>query len=128
MTAGRALLAALALGFGLALVVAGPDLPGLTQGLPGRLNDDGLHAIYLHHQVHDALAAGRLDLSDPHQLWPVGAPLLRITVATEGQGVSGDQDWRQAAKTAMAHFRWMNLHGSYDVTDKIKELTWPGKK
>jgi len=58
----------------------------------------------------------------------VRAPLLRITGATEEQGVSGDQEWRQAAKTAMAHFRWMNLHGSYDVTDKIKELTWPGKK
>lgn len=61
-----------------ALAVAGPDLAALWAGLPGALNDDGLHAIYLHHQVHDALAAGRLDLSDPQTLWPVGAPLLRL--------------------------------------------------
>ena len=85
MTAGRALLAALALGFGLALVVAGPDLPGLTQGLPGRLNDDGLHAIYLHHQVHDALAAGGSTCRTPTSCGPWARRCCASTGATSSR-------------------------------------------
>ncbi len=66
------------LGVALALVVAGPDPAGLAVALPGYENDDGRNAVYLHHQVHAALAAGRFDLSDPAQFFPVGTPLLQM--------------------------------------------------
>ena len=36
--------------------------------------------------------------------------------------------WHEAANTALKDFDWMNLHASYDVTDKIAELTWWGEK
>lgn len=68
----------LVLGVVLALVVAGPDPAGLVTALPGYENDDGRNAVYLHHQVHAALLAGRLDLSDPYQFFPVGTPLLHM--------------------------------------------------
>ncbi len=61
-----------------ALLVAGPALPKLWTALPGVAQDDGLHAVYLHHQVHAAVAAGRFDLSDPATFWPTGAPLARM--------------------------------------------------
>ena len=36
--------------------------------------------------------------------------------------------WGMAAQVAMEHFRWMNLHGSYDARDTIEALTWPGQR
>ncbi|MGK0205236.1 MAG: hypothetical protein ACI9S9_004324 [Planctomycetota bacterium] len=36
--------------------------------------------------------------------------------------------WGQAAKTAMEHFRWMNVHSGFDQTAKIQSLTWPGER
>jgi hypothetical protein len=36
-------------------------------------------------------------------------------------------DWGQAAKTAMEHFRWMNLNANYDASAKIEALSWPGQ-
>jgi hypothetical protein len=35
--------------------------------------------------------------------------------------------WGQAAKTAMEHFRWMNVNAGFDQSPKIKSLTWPGE-
>lgn len=35
--------------------------------------------------------------------------------------------WGQAAKTAMEHFRWMNINAGYDQGPKIQSLTWPGE-
>lgn len=67
-----ALILALAVGAAAAVAVAWPDLGGLASGLPGRWQDDGLGAIYLHHHVHDALIHGHLSLADPDQLVPVG--------------------------------------------------------
>lgn len=65
-------------GVALALLTAGTDLPQLGQALPGRENDDGLGAIYLHHQAHEALASGRLDLRDPKQFYPVGRDRVQL--------------------------------------------------
>ncbi len=63
-----------ALGVGIlaALLVVGTDLQSLGSSLPGYYNDDAAHGIYLHHQFHDALLAGRLDLFDPTQFFPTG--------------------------------------------------------
>ena len=36
--------------------------------------------------------------------------------------------WHKAANTALKDFDWMNIHASYDVTDKIAALTWWGEK
>ena len=58
----------------------------------------------------------------------VRKPLVLITAKTQGSQVPYEQRWFQAAKTALDHFRWMNLHASYDVTKKITELTWWGEK
>ena len=75
---GPTVLLALMLGSLLALVAVGAGPTGLAETLPGFENDDSRNAIYLHHQVHEALRSGRLDLSDPHQLFPTGTPLLQL--------------------------------------------------
>ena len=63
---------AIALGIGLCAAVMGGAWFDLGQSLPGVYNDDWANGVYLHHQVHEALAAGRLDLSDPNQFFPFG--------------------------------------------------------
>ena len=63
---------AIALGIGLCAAVMGGAWLDLGQSLPGVYNDDWANGVYLHHQVHEALAAGRLDLSDPNQFFPFG--------------------------------------------------------
>ena len=75
---GQTVAAGLGLGLLCALVAAGADPGGLADALPGFENDDSRNAVYLHHQVHEALGAGRLDLSDPSQLFPTGTPLLQL--------------------------------------------------
>lgn len=55
-------------------------------------------------------------------------PLLRIVSAPEVPGRDADEEWRQAAKTAMEHFRWMNIHAGYDTTARIQGVTWPGEE
>lgn len=63
----------------------------------------------------------------------VREPFLQIaTRDVEHTGPADSVDvlgsWGQAATTAMEHFRWMNLNGHYDVHDKIRELSWPGRQ
>ena len=70
--------AGLILGLVLAGLTAGAEVADLSQALPGFENDDSRNAVYLHHQVHDALRTGRFDLSDPDQLFPAGTPLLQL--------------------------------------------------
>ena len=66
-------LAALSLGWLLALLVVAPELGSLGTQVPGIFNDDALGAIHLHHDFHDAVLEGRLDLVDPDQLVPAGS-------------------------------------------------------
>ena len=54
-------------------------------------------------------------------------PLLKILSRPEDAAVATDAAWRQAAKTADEHFRWMNINSVYDVNDEIEALTWPGR-
>jgi hypothetical protein len=75
---GPTVAAGLGLGLLCALIAAGADPAGLADALPGFENDDSRNAVYLHHQVHAALSAGRLGLSDPDQLFPTGTPLLQL--------------------------------------------------
>ena len=70
-TAGLAC-AGLVLGLVLAWVATGFDLAGALARPLGTYNGDSIRAFYLHDQVHDALLAGRLTLSDPNQLVPIG--------------------------------------------------------
>ena len=49
-----------------------PTFAPLRDGLLGYYNDDWANGVYLHHQVHDALMAGRFDFSDPSQFFPFG--------------------------------------------------------
>lgn len=64
--------AALALGVVLAVWATGFDASAPGRHLLGTLNDDALHAVHLHDQVHTALADGRLTLADPDQFVPFG--------------------------------------------------------
>ena len=59
-------------GIAAAVLLMAPTFSPLSGGLLGYYNDDWANGIYLHHQVHDALLAGRLDLSDPNQFFPFG--------------------------------------------------------
>ena len=59
-------------GVAAAAVLMVPTFAPLRDGLLGYYNDDWANGIYLHHQVHDALLAGRFDLSDPNQFFPFG--------------------------------------------------------
>ena len=60
----------------------------------------------------------------------VRAPWVQITardVVEQGaDSVPQPGPWSAAAKTAMEHFRWMNINGRYDAAPKIDEITWPG--
>jgi hypothetical protein len=60
------------LGAALCVALMGPNITQLSDALPGYFNDDWANGIYLHHQVHAALMAGRLDLFDPLQFHPFG--------------------------------------------------------
>ncbi len=57
-------------------------------------------------------------------------PLLRITGPEEAGRASNksDQAWREAAKTALENFRWMNIHAGYDARARIEAVTWPGER
>jgi hypothetical protein len=54
------------------MAVMGFDFAGISGGLVGFYNDDWANGVYLHHQVHSALMAGRFDLFDPNQFFPFG--------------------------------------------------------
>jgi len=59
-------------------------------------------------------------------------PFLQISARdVKKTGAAGTVEvlglWGQAAKTAMEHFRWMNVNAGYDQSPKIKSLTWPGE-
>jgi hypothetical protein len=63
----------------------------------------------------------------------VRAPFLAITLRDVRRiGDRSDVEvmgaWGMAAQVAMEHFRWMNVHGSYDARDTIEALTWPGQR
>lgn len=60
------------LGAALCVAVMGDNIRLLKDVVPGYFNDDWSNGIYLHHQVHAALMAGRLDLFDPLQFHPFG--------------------------------------------------------
>ena len=62
----------LLVGVAAAAVLMVPTFAPLRDGLLGYYNDDWANGVYLHHQVHDALLSGRLDLSDPNQFFPFG--------------------------------------------------------
>ena len=55
-----------------AAVLCFPTFAPVHDGIVGYYNDDWANGIYLHHQVHEALMSGRLDLSDPEQFFPFG--------------------------------------------------------
>ncbi len=87
-----------------------------------------LELLFRHDERYAGLALGSADYQRRAQ--QVRAPGVQITardMIEEGStGVPQPGPWSAAAKTAMEHFRWMNINGRYDATDKIKKLTWPG--
>lgn len=75
----------------------------------------------------------RLSLAEQPQAFQQRAqavrdPLLRILSARERSEIDPDGAWQQAAKTAMEHFRWVNIHAGYDATARIEAVTWPGEE
>lgn len=57
-------------------------------------------------------------------------PLLRITGPEEAGRASSKSEkaWREAAKTALENFRWVNIHAGYDARARIEAVTWPGER
>ncbi|MDA7494562.1 hypothetical protein N8467_00690 [bacterium] len=46
----------------------------------------------------------------------------------EATAVAELGDWGKAAKAAVEHFRWLNTNASYDASERINALTWPGER
>ncbi|MGK0301555.1 MAG: hypothetical protein ACI89X_002434 [Planctomycetota bacterium] len=92
-----------------------------------------LELLFRHSERYEGLALDTAQREFQRREQDVRDPFLQITArdikmtgeagATEVIGL-----WGQAAKTAMEHFRWMNVHSGFDQTAKIQSLTWPGER
>tara|TARA_R110002072_G_scaffold174303_4_gene329467 strand:- start:80391 stop:81443 length:1053 start_codon:yes stop_codon:yes gene_type:complete len=88
--------------------------------------------LFRYSERYDGLALDTAQREFQRREQEVRDPFLQITARdvvktgvaeTEVLGL-----WGQAAKTAMEHFRWMNVHAGFDQTAKIQSLTWPGER
>lgn len=91
-----------------------------------------LELLFRHSERYEGLALDTAQREFQRREQDVRDPFLQI-LARDSQktGVAGATEvlglWGQAAKTAMEHFRWMNVHAGFDQTAKIQSLTWPGE-
>ncbi|MFK7740483.1 MAG: hypothetical protein AB8H80_09165 [Planctomycetota bacterium] len=89
--------------------------------------------LFRYGERHEELSLATSQRAYQQREQEVREPFLQITARDVVKtGPAGTAEvlgaWGQAAKTAMEHFRWMNLNGSYDARAKIRSLTWPGEK
>ncbi|MFN3243512.1 MAG: hypothetical protein ACE37K_18555 [Planctomycetota bacterium] len=87
--------------------------------------------LFRYSQRHEGLSLEASRRAFNQRAQEVRDPFLQISARDVSKGgESGDVEtlgpWGQAAKTAMEHFRWMNINSRYDATAKIEALTWPG--
>lgn len=88
--------------------------------------------MFRYSEHHENLSLAAVPTEYSKRRASVREPFLQISArdvkkigAAGGVEVLGS--WGQAAKTAMEHFRWMNTNATYDATNRIKALTWPGE-
>lgn len=89
--------------------------------------------LFRYSEVHEGLSLVNSVRDYNVREQEVRDPFLQISARDiQKSGATGDVEvlgsWGQAAKTAMEHFRWMNIHANYDVRTKIESLTWPGER
>ncbi|MCK5943631.1 MAG: hypothetical protein KAI24_16735 [Planctomycetes bacterium] len=87
--------------------------------------------LFRYSERHEGLSLETSSRDFQRREQEVRDPFLQISARdVKKSGESGEVEtlgsWGQAAKTAMEHFRWMNINGRYDATSKIEALTWPG--
>lgn len=87
--------------------------------------------LFRHSERYEGLSLDTAQREFQRREQEVRDPFLQITARdvqkTEDVGTEVLGLWGQAAKTAMEHFRWMNVHSGFDQTQKIQSLTWPGE-
>ena len=86
-----------------------------------------LELLFRYDERYEGLSLGSNRGEFQRRAQAVRDPLLRILSPPEDSNVPSDAEWRQAAKTADEHFRWMNINATYDASDEIEALTWPGR-
>lgn len=87
--------------------------------------------LFRYSERHEGLSLDSSSRAFNQRAQQVRDPFLQISARdVQKGGESGAAEtlgpWGQAAKTAMEHFRWMNINARYDATAKIEALTWPG--
>jgi hypothetical protein len=92
-----------------------------------------LELLFRHAERNENLGAATSARDWQRREQEVRDAFLKITVRDiKKSGARGEVEvlgqWGQAAQAALEHFRWMNLHASYDATAAIQALTWPGEK
>jgi hypothetical protein len=88
--------------------------------------------LFRHSERYEGLALDTTQREFTRREQDVRDPFLQITARDiRKTGIDGATEvlglWGQAAKTAMEHFRWMNVHSGFDETATIQSLTWPGE-
>jgi hypothetical protein len=105
-------------------MVAGPNAAFVDLFCLGRCRE----ALFRLAERHDDL-----DLADRTKDWQrreqeVREPFLSIAArdVTVRNGVEQPGPWARAARTAMEHFRWMNLNAGFRPKSAVESITWPG--
>ena len=88
--------------------------------------------LFRYSERHEGLSLSKSPRAYQQREQEVREPFLAISardVQRDGERneVEVLGSWGQAAKTAMEHFRWMNMHAAYDARSVIEALTWPGE-
>ena len=87
-----------------------------------------LELLFRHAERYDGLAPGAGGREWEKREQEVRAPWLQIAARDVVKAADAEVlgPWGKAAQAALEHFRWTNLHGSYDASATIEAIVWPG--
>jgi hypothetical protein len=87
-----------------------------------------LELLFRHAERYDGLAPGAGGREWEKREQEVRTPWLQIAARDVVKAADAEVlgPWGKAAQTALEHFRWTNLHGSYDAAATIDAIVWPG--
>jgi hypothetical protein len=89
--------------------------------------------LFRHAERYDGLSLGRAPREFQQREQEVRDPFLAITARdVEKQGKRGEIEvlgtWGRAAQAAMEHFRWTNVHGTWQPKIPIESIQWSGEQ
>jgi hypothetical protein len=89
--------------------------------------------LFRHAERYEGLTLAKSPRDYQRREQEVRDSFLAITARdVQKQGARGEIEvlgsWGRAATAAMEHFRWMNVHGSYQPKVDIDAITWSGDK